>query len=235
MSVTLLKDYKSWLTGAVVTFPDSTESALIAQGIAVAAGTTSEPQRISGLAQFATQGGNVAIVDAAGFGTPTYNQGPRYLPVIPLGSAALTGYETNGVAQTAGAINLVEIFVPYIQTWTGAGFLNGTTVGTDKAIVALFGTDGTRLAYSALAGTTTAGASAMQNVAFTSTITLLPGRYFLGLQMNGATDTIRHLLAANGANVCGSTTAGTFGTIPSTMTVPSTFTTAVAPIMQLYA
>lgn len=234
MSVTLSQNYQGFLSGATVTLPDSTETALIAQGIAVAAAETSVPSVIPGLVQFATQGGNVAPVNAAGYGTPTYYQGPLRLPVIPLGSAALTGYETNGVAQTAGSMNLVEIYVPYAQTWTGAGFLNGTTVGTDKAIVALYGTDGTLIANSAVAGTTTAGASVIQNLAFTSAVNLLPGRYFLGLQMNGNTDTIRHILAANGSNVSGSTTAGTFGTVPATMTVPSTFTTAVAPIMQLY-
>ena len=50
----------------------------------------------------------------------------------------------------------------------------------------------------------------------------------------GATDTLRHLLAANGSNVMTGTLAGTFGTVPATITPPVTFTTAVGPIAQLY-
>jgi len=234
MSITLTKDYKGFLSGAALTLPDATETALIAQGYAVARGTTSEPMRISGLVQLATQGGNVAAVDAAGISTPTYYQGPLILPVISLGSLALSSYETNGTAPVAGSINLTEIHVPYTQTWTGIGVLNGTTVGTDNHLVALYGSNGALLANSAVAGTVSAGASVMQNRAFTAPITLIPGRYFLGVQSNGTTATLRHLLAANGSNVMTSVTAGVFGTVPSTITAPATFTTAVGVIAQLY-
>lgn len=234
MSVTLSRPYMGFASGAVVTFPSVTETALIAQGLAVAADTTSEPAIYGGPDQYATQGGNIFSVPNAGQGTPTFYQGPLTLPAIPMGAAALTGYETNGVAQTAGSINLIEIYVPYIQTWTGVGVLNGTVVGTDNLIVVLYGSDGTRIRTSALAGTLSAGASVFQNIAFTSPITLLPGRYFIGVQASGATATIRHNLAANGAANCSSTTVGVFGTIPATLTVPATFTTAVGPIAQLY-
>lgn len=236
MSVTLLRPYQSFATGAVVTFADDVETALIAQGYATAAATTDMSSMIAGQSQAMSQGGNNAMIPqgSAGYGTPTYYQGPLRLPVIALGSAALTGYETNGVAQTAGTFNLVDIYVPYWNTWTGIGVLNGTTVGTDKYLVALYGTNGALLANSAVAGTTTAGASVFQNVAFTSTINLAPGRYVLGVQLNGTTDTVRHILAANGSVPSTGTLAGTFGTVPSTITVPSTFTTAVGPIAQLY-
>jgi hypothetical protein len=65
-------------------------------------------------------------------------------------------------------------------------------------------------------------------------ILLAPGRYFIGLQMDVATDTVRHVLSANGSNVICGTQAGTFGTIPNITTVSTTFTTAVAPICQLF-
>ena len=234
MSVTLSRNYNGFLSGAVVTLPSSTEAALIAQGLAVAAGTTSTSNISNGPDAFVTQGGNVSDQNQAGYGTPTYYQGPLNLPVINLGSLALASYETNGTAPVAGSMNLTEIYVPYLQTWTGIGVLNGTTVGTDNMLVALYGTDGTLLANSAVAGTVSANASVMQNRAFTTPITLVPGRYFLGVQSNGTTATLRHLLAANGSNVCTSVTAGTFGTVPATMTVPATFTTAVGVISQLY-
>ena len=232
--IKLLKAYGTFASGSYVILPDDTESALIAQNLAIASTVTTVGQTIGGPIQLVTVGGNVAMVSNAGIVTPTYYQGPLNFPCISLGSAALTTYETNGVAPVAGSWNLTEIFVPFWQTWTGIGKLNGTTVATDKNIVALFGTDGKLLANSDPAGTTTATASVFQNQAFLTPITLPPGRYFLGVQSNGTTDTLRHILAANGSNVCTSETAGTFGTIPASLTPPATFTTAKGVITQLY-
>lgn len=232
--VKLLRAYGGYASGAYVTFQDDTETALIAQGLAIASTTTAVPAVSGGPDQVATMGGNKAPILQTGQGTPAYYQGPLLLPCIPLGSAALTGYETNGVAHTAGDIHLTEIYVPYMQTWTGAGLLNGTTVGTHKVIVGVYGTNGALLANSDLAGTISASASVMQNIAFTTPITLFPGRYFIAVQLEGVTPTPRHILAANGSNVCCSKTAGVFGTFPATMTPPATFTTAVGVISQLY-
>lgn len=235
MAVTLLKNVGAYLSGAVVAFDDVTEAALIAQKLATAANATSAVCIAGAPFMLMTQGGNVAVVPQSGVGTPTYDQGPRNLPCINLGSLALTSYETNGVAQVAGTMNLTEIHVPFLQTWTGIGVLNGTTVGTHNLLVALYGANGALLANSAVAGEVSAGASVFQNVAFTAPITLIPGRYFLGNQFSGTTPTPRHLLAANGSNVCTGTQAGTFGTVPATLTtVPVTFTTAVGTICQLY-
>lgn len=237
MAVYLLRNYAGFTASSTVpvTFPDSTELSLIAQGFATAAQTTSMSSLVGAPDQFVTQGGNVAVADQGGYTTPTYRQGPSILPNIALGSAALTGYETNGVAQVAGTWNYSEIFVPHNNTWTGAGCLNGTTVGTNKYIFALFGSNGVLIANTATAGTLTATASVMQNIAFTAPVNLARGRYFIGVQLDGATDTVRHVLAANGSNVICGTQTGTFGTVPAAITtVSSTFTTAVAPICQLY-
>lgn len=234
--ITLLRPYATYATGAVVTLPDSTELALIAQGFATASTTSAFTSLLGAPAGYVNVGGNIALAPQAGqAGITSVYQGPLNLPCISLGSAALTGYETNGVAQTAGTMNLTEIHVPYWQTWTGAGILNGTTVGTHNVLTALYGTNGALLANSAVAGAVSANASVMQNIAYTAPITLPPGRYFLGFQYSGTTPTPRHLLAANGSNVCTGTQAGTFGTVPATLTtIPVTFTTAVGPICQLY-
>lgn len=236
MSVYLLFPYKSFSASATipVTLAADEESALITQGRAVAAGVTSSTNLLGGPDTFYTQGGNISAQNQAGFSTPAFYQGPLNWPCISLGSAALTSYETNGVAQTAGSVSLTEIYVPFLQQWTGVGLLNGTTVGTHNVLVGLYGTNGALLANSALAGVVSAGASVMQNVAFTAPITLIPGRYFTAVQFSGTTPTPRHLLAANGSNVCCSMTAGTFGTLTATMTVPATFTTATGVITQLY-
>src|SRR5512139_2777135 len=90
MSVTLLRPYGGFASGAVVTFPSSTETALIAQGLATAAGVTSQPSIYGGPDQSTTQGGNVVSEASAGFGTPTYNQGPLVCANAALGVAALT-------------------------------------------------------------------------------------------------------------------------------------------------
>lgn len=238
MSVKLLRNYQTYLANAVVTFPTDTESALIQQGIAVASTPSSIKSNVGAPDAFGTFAGNVVDVLQSGAGGlnvgSTLYQGPVTWPCIPMGAAALTGFETNGTAPVAGTINLTEVYVPYAQTWTGVGVLNGTVVGTDNFIVMVYGNDGTLLANSALAGTLSAGASAFQNIAFTTPVTLLPGRYYLGVQSNGTTATLRHLLSANGATNCTSATAGVFGTLPATITVPNTFTTAVGVITQLY-
>lgn len=234
MSVYLNSAYGGFAAGTRVILPDATETSLVAAGVATAGPTTTETALPGGALQVITQGGNEAIGKTTGQGAATYNQGPLIWPCINLGSAALTSYETNGVAPVAGTLNLTEIYVPYWQTWTGAGVLNGTVVGTDNFIVALYGSNGALIANSALAGTLSAGASVFQNIAFTAPVVLAPGRYFIGVQSNGTTATLRHLLAANGSNVCTSATTGTFGTIPATVTPPATFTTAVGVIVQLY-
>jgi hypothetical protein len=230
MSVILSRAYGGFANGASVTLSIDTESALVAQGLAVYA---------------ATAGVNPALPPSTNptgaFVAGTY--GPAVLSNIPLGSAALTGYETAGVAQTAFSTNISEIFVPHWNTWTGIGYLNGTGVGTDSAMVWLFNTNGVLVANSAVAGTlNAAGASVMEKVAFTAPITLAPGRYFMGLTVGAQTVTPRHVLAANGAEPrCGIIATGTsFALCLSTykaapIAVPTTFTTAYAPIMELYS
>lgn len=238
MAVYLIRNYQSFTASATVpvVFPPDVELALIAQGFATAAQTTTEGIAPGGTLQAVTMGGNLALPPqgGAGFTTPSFLQGPSLFPNIALGSAALTGYETNGVTQTAGQWNYTEIAPWYWNTWKGVGVLNGTTVGTSKYIVALWGSNGTLLANSAVAGTLSTGASVMQNLSFINPILLPPGRYFAGVQMDVATDTLRHLLSANGSFAINGTQAGTFGTIPNITTVSTTFTTAVSPICQLF-
>lgn len=236
MAILLSRAYQNFASGTTVILPSDTETALVAQGFGSLVTNGATATSIVGAPDmYATIGGVTADIGQSGQGAPSVPQGPLNWPNIALGSAALTGYETNGVAQTAGTINFSEIYVPYAATWTGAGILNGTTVGTHNVLTVLYGSNGVLLANSATAGVVSASANVFQNIPFTAPIPLPPGRYFVGFQYSGTTPTPRHLLAANGSNVIGGTVAGTFGTIPATITVPTTFTTAVAPICQLYA
>jgi hypothetical protein len=234
MSVTLLRPYGGFAANAVVRFTDDTEQALIAQGLATAIGAsdTIVPQSLTGL-QLVTEGGNVAWANAQGQGTPSVPQGPTILPNMPLGTAALTAAGASSV-HVAGTLNVSEIYVPHWNTWKGLAVLNGTVVGTDNMLVALYNSSGALVANSAVAGTLSAGASSFQNRDFLVPVTLVPGRYFCVVQSNGTTATSNKFVAANGVNVMTTSIAGVFGTLPATITVPTTFTTAVGCVCQLY-
>lgn len=233
MSVTLLRPYGTFASGAVVTLPPETESALIAQGLATASLTTTALSGVGAPGYYVSQAGNVALNQQAGQTTPTLPQGPSILPNLSLGTAALTAAGASSV-HVAGTLNISEIYIPYWNTWKGMSVLNGTVVGTDNMLVALYGSNGTLLANSAVAGTLSAGASTFQARDFLVPVTLAPGRYFGAVQCNGTTATSNKFVAANGVNVLTTTVAGTFGTVPSTITVPTTFTTAVGCVFQLY-
>ncbi len=233
MAVTLLRAYGGFAAGAIVTFPDATEQSLIAQGLAVASLVTIVPSLIGGPNQYIAQNGNIAFIPQGGQGVPAQVQGPSILPNIPLGVAALTAAGASSV-HVAGTMNLSEIFIPHWNTWKGLAVLNGTVVGTDNMLVALYGGDGKLLANSAVAGTLSAGASTFQSRDFLVPVTLAPGRYFCGVQSNGTTATSNKFVSANGVNVLTGAIAGTFGTVPATVTVPTTFTTAQGCVCQLY-
>lgn len=236
MAVTLLRPYGGFASGATVMLPNDTEAALVAQGLATAVSTAGLADTVGGdqsQIQFVNQGGNIAPFQIPGQGTPVVMQGPSILPNISLGTAALTAAGTSSV-HVAGTMNISEIFVPHWNVWKGLSVLNGTVVGTDNMLVALYNTTGQLVANSAVAGTLSAGASTFQARDFLTPVLLAPGRYFCGVQSSGTTATTNKLVTANGVNVLTTTVAGTFGTIPATITVPTTFTTAVGCVCQLY-
>lgn len=240
MAVLLTRAYGSNASGAILIADSSTEAALIAQGYGTAAtGFPSQSNTYltdTPLGQV-TQGGNVSFQVAGGITVPTTPQGPRILP-----NFVLTAFASAGTNKTlvAGTIYRSEIFVPHLATWTGIGVLTGTTGGTDNGLVALYDSTGALVTYSALAGVVVGSGNTMQNRAFvnpagTATpVTLLPGRYFIAYQQNGTTATLRTIKAADGGNWMTDSTAGTFGTLPASITAPTTFTADVGPIGWLY-
>jgi hypothetical protein len=234
MAVTLTRPYQGNAAGAIVVFPDDVETTLIAQGFGTA--TTGYPvqsmgSKFPGNLQQLTSGGGISVQSPLGVVDPSAEQGARILPNTNIQAFASLGTNTTLVS---GTLYRSEIFVPVTAAWTGIGVLNGVTVGTNNGLVALYDTSGNLVANSAVAGAVTAGANAFQNRAFLAPVLLMPGRYFLTYQANGATDTLRTHAAANGGNQMTSSTAGTFGTVPSTFTVPTTFTADVGPIAWLY-
>lgn len=151
---------------------------------------------------------------------------------VPVGSVAYGSIGT-AVNHVAGTIYWAEVFIPKLMTVTGIGILNGGTVGSDKRIVSLYNSTGTGIGNSALAGATSSGANAFQEIALTSTLVVPPGRYWIAVQANGATDNIRCIAASTFIDSLTKSVAGAFGTL-SGLTVPTTFTADVGPVAYVY-
>lgn len=233
MTITLARPYMSYASGAIVTLPDSTEAALIAQGFATAASgqpAQSWDPRLGNLTR-PTFGGNVSTQSGEGLVDPTVPQGPNGVPMGSLVAFASAG--TSSV-MVAGSWYRGEIYIPHLNQWTGFAVLNGATVGTDNLMVGLWDSAGNLITNSAVAGVLSAGANTLQQIAFLQQPLLPPGRYFVGVQCNGTTATTRRIPAADGAYQMCSITAGTFGTVPSTFTPPTTFTSGASPIGVMY-
>jgi hypothetical protein len=174
------------------------------------------------------------VTGAPSQGTKTVASYKIYAP--DPGGTAYTSLDTNGnVAGAATELYCTEVYLPTSKLLTGIGVLNGTTVTTNKYIAVLFDAGGKYLAYSAVAGTTTATASVYQPLAFTSTFFAVgPAKYFGCIILNGTTDTYRRInTSTHDAILGGKVTGQTFGTIAN-ITPPTAFTTALAPYLILY-
>lgn len=233
MYVTLLQPYQNSAVGTTMLVPDNTGQSMINQGIATAA--TGQPANTYPASTWAYQsasvGNNPQILDNDGSVNPTVPAGPLIQPNGTIQGFASLGTNTTMVA---GTLYRCEIQTVALTSWTGIGILNGATVGTNNGLVAIYDSAGNFIQSSAVAGTVTAGANAFQNRAFISPVLLPPGRYFVAYQTNGTTDTIRTWAAANGGNQMTASSTGTFGTLPTSFTPPTTFTADVGPIARLY-
>lgn len=152
------------------------------------------------------------------------------------GGTAYTSINSTGTAPSATVQNCSEVFLPFNKNLTGIGILNGTSAdGTDKHLIALYDSNGTLLANSALAGTATSGTSTYQLFPFTALFYAVgPARYFACMQSNGATNTVRMIVTGTQDTfLTKGVTGQTFGTLVN-ITVPTTFTTAVGPYVELY-
>ena len=157
---------------------------------------------------------------------------PRF-STVPVGSVAYGSFGTS-TTPTAGSLYWAEVFIDRPITLTGIAPLNAATVGTNKYVVALYDSTGAVLATSDLAGTTTSGADAFQQIPFTATEDITqPGRYWIGLQLDGNTDRFRTIAASTFIDVFTKSSAAVFGTITN-FTPPTVFTANVGPIAYVY-
>lgn len=144
--------------------------------------------------------------------------------------SATSGTDTAGIN---GTLWISEIFVPANMTLTGISYLLGSVGGTDKVVVALFDSAGNLVAHSAVDSSVTAGTLAtFQRVPFTATyaVTTGPGKYYIGVQFNGATAKLRTQVFGDHNTT---SAAQTFNTLVA-ITPPTTFTASKGPVSMLY-
>lgn len=154
------------------------------------------------------------------------------VPNIPIGTVSYGSLGTDA-AQVNGTLYVVEMYLPSFKAVTGIGVLNGSVVGTDSMIAAIYPREGgAPLATTALAGTLSAGANAFQEIPLTAIKRLPPGTYWVAVQMNGATARTRRIASSTFLNRS-TTVVGTFGTLPS-LTPPTGFVANAGPIAYLY-
>jgi hypothetical protein len=126
-----------------------------------------------------------------------------------------------------------SIIVPQTAYLTGIAVLSGSATG--NLIASIYDSSGNVLAGSATAGTAQSGTNAYTNFPFTAAKLLVgPARYLIGIQTSGTTGKLRTVAASTFKQVLGTSQTGTFGTVPSTITVPTTFTADKAPYSCLY-
>lgn len=120
---------------------------------------------------------------------------------------------------------------------TGIQVKVGGTGGTDNWIVELHNSAGVLVATSNTAGVTAGTAGTWQQIPFTSTVSLLPGTYYLTLQSNGTTATFAAFnfpapVVSTTPLITGSAT-GVFGT-GANYTPALTYTANLGPLALPY-
>lgn len=152
------------------------------------------------------------------------------------GAVAKTSINSTGTVLAATTMYCTELQVPFSKLATGLAPLLGSVGGTDKHLVALYDSSGNLLANSATAGVTAGTASTYEQISFTTPYYIVgPAQYFGCLQTNGTTATVRMLVTTvQDDYLTKGVTSITFGTVPATITVPTTFTTAVGPYFGIF-
>lgn len=157
-----------------------------------------------------------------------------YVSNIPIGSVAYASVGTN-TADINGQLWITDIIVPSNMVVSAIGFLQGGTATTDNVLAAIYDAGGNRLGNSATAGVTLSGASTFAERTLLTPVQLYgPNRYYVAIQGNGtAAGAIQTIPTATFVGVLAGTLAGTFGTVPASIVVPTTFTAGAGPVVYL--
>ncbi len=150
---------------------------------------------------------------------------------INIGPTALTSIGTN-TADVNGQLWITDIFIPTNQTITIIGVLQGGTATTDNILVALYDPTGKLVTTSALTGVVLSGANTFKEITLLNSVTLSgPGTYYIAVQGNGTAAGALQILASPNIQNRTAVVAGTFGTVPATITLPTAWTTGQAPVV----
>lgn len=162
---------------------------------------------------------------------------------IPIGAVAYGSLGTN-TTDVNGQLWVSSFQMPLDRaSLTGIACLQGATATTDLIIGALYkvnltgdATMATLVANSALAGIALATGDTFKLLPFTAvTGAVKAGKYMMVVQGNGtAAGAIRTIAASTYIGVAGGSIAGTFGTLTTQITFPTTFTANKAPICYVY-
>jgi hypothetical protein len=157
-----------------------------------------------------------------------------YVSNIPIGSVAYASVGTN-TADVNGQLWITDVLVPTSFVCTAIGFLQGGTATTDNVLAAIFDAGGNRLGNSATAGVVLSGANTFAERTLLTPVQLIGGnRYFVAVQGNGtAAGAIQTVPTATFVGVLAGVLAGTFGTVPASIVVPTTFTAGQGPVVYL--
>lgn len=123
---------------------------------------------------------------------------------------------------------IVEVLLPFSCDVTGFANFNGS-VASGNLTAILYRGDGTVIVKSA--STAMSGTDAFQRIPFASVQHLLPGRYYVGLQIDNTTARVNtHPIGNFGAS---KKTGEVYGTATN-ITPPTTFTASQGPMGGLY-
>lgn len=157
-----------------------------------------------------------------------------YISNVPIGSVAYSSCGTD-TTDVAGRLWITSIIVPSNFVVSSIGFLQGGTATTDNTLVAIFDAGGNRLSTSNLSGVTLSGANTFQEQALLTAVQLYgPNRYFVAVQGNGtASGAIRTVATSTFVGLFTGILAGSFGTVPASISPPTTFAAGNGPFVYL--
>jgi hypothetical protein len=151
---------------------------------------------------------------------------------IPIGSVAYASVGTN-TADVNGQLWITDIWIPFSKAITKIGFLQGGTATTDNFLVAIYDSTGTLLGNSNTAGVVSGdrehvqGSDALEHRAGLWAGAVLdchPGQRHCGRSHPDDPHVDLYRRAHDGCS-------GTFGTVPASITLPTTFTAGNGPIV----
>lgn len=193
-------------------------------GVTVPIGQTLWIQRQSSTQWLAVGSANTGGIAPVG----GQSASPRTVAIGGLVPAVSTDF--NNSTPVITEVYLGEVLVPSNMTVTGVAVFNGSDV-TGNVKFGLYDSTGALVAQTA--STAGSGTDAYQRIAFTASYSALgPATYYIAGSYSSATARYNSPpLGSFGASVV---TAQVFGTLPTTVTPPTTFTTNVANIASLY-